>query len=67
MQDTMQQVQPMSDDQARMPRAMTSPRTRFAVFGAVAVVLIGALYLMAVRGEALLLDLQQVGGRVWCF
>jgi uncharacterized membrane protein len=40
---------------------------KFAVLGAVAVLLIGAVYLMTVRGEALLLDLSQLAGRVWCF
>jgi hypothetical protein len=27
----------------------------------------GAVYLMAVRGEALLVDLSALAGRVWCF
>jgi hypothetical protein len=27
----------------------------------------GALYLVAVRGEALLVDLSALGSRLWCF
>jgi hypothetical protein len=40
---------------------------RFAIAGGVVALLAGALYLMAVRGEAVLLDLSAFAGRVWCF
>jgi len=41
-------------------------RVRWAVIGAIGLALAGALYLVSVRGEALLLDLKAVGG-VFCF
>ena len=41
------------------------PAVRRALFAALAVVLAGALYLIAVRGEALLLDLAAL--RAFCF
>jgi hypothetical protein len=40
---------------------------RLAVLGGVGVVLFGALYLVAVRGEALLLDLSAFSQRIFCF
>lgn len=62
----MQTVEPVSqsvdDGSSRIP-----PGVRFAILGGVAIVLAGALYLIAVRGEALLIDLSQLAGRVWCF
>jgi hypothetical protein len=46
----------------------TAPlKTRLAILAGVATILAGALYLIAVRGEALLLDLSTLAGRVWCF
>ena len=47
---------------AKMPAGL-----RWAVLGAVGVLLIGALYLIAVRGEALLVDLQGLSQRIFCF
>lgn len=44
----------------RMPRAL-----RYALFGSVAALVAGALYLIAVRGQALLVDLQALG-RIFC-
>ena len=44
----------------RMPRGV-----RFAVLGTVGVLLLGALYLIGVRGEAILLSIQSVG-RYFC-
>jgi hypothetical protein len=38
---------------------------RWAVLAAIGLVLAGALYLVAVRGEALLLDLSKLG-RIFC-
>jgi hypothetical protein len=49
---------------ARQPMPAAARRLLFA---AVAVVLAGALYLVAVRGEALLLDLSAFSQRVFCF
>jgi hypothetical protein len=40
---------------------------RWAVFTAVALLFAGALYLVSVRGEALLLDLSALGQRIFCF
>ena len=40
---------------------------RWAVLGVVGLVLAGALYLVAVRGEALLFDLSALGQRIFCF
>ena len=40
-------------------------RVRWAVLGAIGLALAGALYLVSVRGEALLLDLQTLG-RAFC-
>ena len=48
------------------PRDPIPVRVRWAVIGAVGLALVGALYLVSVRGEALLLDLKVVGG-VFCF
>ncbi len=51
----------------REPARQSTPSVvRWAVLGAVAAVLGGALYLIAVRGEALLLDLSALG-RIFCF
>jgi hypothetical protein len=46
----------------RMPAAV-----RFGVFGTVGFVLAGALYLIAVRGQALLVDLSALSQRIFCF
>lgn len=46
----------------RMPGA-----ARLAVLGVVGLVLIGALYLIAVRGQALLVDLSALSQRIFCF
>jgi hypothetical protein len=40
---------------------------RWAVLAAVGLVFAGALYLVWVRGEALLLDLSALGQRIFCF
>jgi hypothetical protein len=40
---------------------------RHAVLGAVGLALAGALYLIAVRGEALLVDLSALSQRIFCF
>ena len=48
-------------------RALMPGGVRLAVLAAAAVVLVGALYLISVRGEALLLDLSALGARIFCF
>ena len=48
-------------DRQAMPGAV-----RWAVFAAIGLALLGALYLVAVRGEALMLDLSALG-RIFCF
>lgn len=40
---------------------------RLALIAGVGLVLAGALYLIAVRGHALLLDLSALSGRAFCF
>ncbi len=40
---------------------------KFAIGGGTLAVVLGAVYLMAVRGEALLVDLSALAGRIWCF
>lgn len=40
---------------------------KLALGGAVLAAVAGAVYLMAVRGEALLVDLSALAGRIWCF
>jgi hypothetical protein len=46
----------------RMPAGV-----RWALFGTVGVLLLSTLYLIAVRGEALLVDLQGLSQRIFCF
>jgi hypothetical protein len=46
----------------RMPRGV-----RVGLTVALAALMSGALYLVAVRGEALLVDLAALGQRLWCF
>ena len=38
-----------------------------AVLAAAGAICLGALYLIAVRGEALLVDLTALGARIFCF
>lgn len=40
---------------------------KFAIGGVTLAAVAGAVYLIAVRGEALLVDLSALAGRVWCF
>jgi hypothetical protein len=47
---------------ARMPRGV-----RLALTLAIAALITGALYLVVVRGDALLVDLAALGSRLWCF
>jgi hypothetical protein len=48
-------------------RATMPAGVRLAVLAAAGVILVGALYLISVRGEALLLDLSALGARIFCF
>jgi hypothetical protein len=50
-----------------MARQTMPTAVRWAVFAAVGLVFAGALYLVSVRGEALLLDLSALGQRIFCF
>lgn len=45
-----------------MPRTLQIGLTMFA-----SILLLGAGYLVAVRGEAILADMAALGSRVWCF
>jgi hypothetical protein len=55
-------------DVSRSASSEAMPRgIRRAVFATVGLLLAGALYLIVVRGEAMLLDLQALGTKVWCF
>lgn len=58
------QTRMVEGDRARdkMPAAV-----RYGVLGAVGLMLLGALYLISVRGEALLVDLQGLSQRIFCF
>lgn len=40
---------------------------RRLAFGALGLLVAGALYLIAVRGEAIVVDLATLAGRMWCF
>jgi hypothetical protein len=40
---------------------------RWAVWLSVAALVVGAVYLLSVRGDALLLDLSALGQRIFCF
>ncbi len=53
---------PEADASARMPLPV-----RVGLTLALSGLMIGALYLVAVRGEALLVDLAAIGSRIWCF
>ena len=57
------QAHPRETDEARqrMPRGV-----RYAVFGVVGGLFLGALYLIAVRGQALLVDLSGLAQRLFC-
>jgi len=46
----------------RMPAAV-----RRTLFGVIGLVFAGALYLIAVRGQALLVDLSALSQRIFCF
>jgi hypothetical protein len=48
-------------------RQLLPGKVRRVLFAAVGLVLAGALYLVAVRGEALLLDLSAFSQRIFCF
>ena len=43
------------------------PMVRRLGLGMLGVVLAGAGYLIAVRGEAIVVDLATLGGKIWCF
>ena len=49
------------DARHRMPRGL-----RYAVFGVIAALSLGAIYLISVRGQALLLDVSGLAQRLFC-
>ena len=53
-------------DERRTPQTMPGTM-RALILAAVGLVLAGALYLIAVRGEALLVDLSAFSQRIFCF
>jgi len=59
--------------QSQMQEADTAPRdkmpaaVRLVVFGVVGLLFASALYLIAVRGQALLVDLSALSQRIFCF
>jgi hypothetical protein len=55
-----------SDDNLRAETSAPA-WAKLAVGGGTLAVVMGAVYLMAVRGEALLVDLSALAGRIWCF
>jgi hypothetical protein len=63
----------MMASQSQMHEAGTAQRekmpaaVRFGVFGVVGLLFAGALYLIAVRGQALLVDLSALSQRIFCF
>jgi hypothetical protein len=62
---TMQQWKHSSDGKAAAEQRAPPRGARALIIGGLAVLLAGALYLIAVRGEALLLDLAAIAA--WCF
>jgi hypothetical protein len=62
MMATQSQLHQADRARDRMPAGV-----RRALFGMVGLVLGGALYLIAVRGEALLVDLSALSQRIFCF
>ena len=53
---------------AQMPsRTAPGGRARSLAAGLLALLITGALYLIAVRGEAILIDLAEIGAKVFCF
>ncbi len=51
-----------SIDDVRAPRVVR--RSGYLVAG---LLLLGAVYLIVVRGEAIVVDLSTLAGQVWCF
>jgi hypothetical protein len=56
------QLHPADRTRERMPAGI-----RRALLGVVGALFAGALYLIAVRGEALLVDLSALSQRIFCF
>ena len=56
-----------SQPQEEMARQSMPSTVRWALLAAVGLAFVGALYLLSVRGEALLLDLSALGQRIFCF
>jgi hypothetical protein len=59
---TQSQMREVDAARERMPARM-----RWALLAVVGLVLAGALYLISVRGQALLVDLSGLSQRIFCF
>ena len=59
---TQSRIDANGTERDRMPAPL-----RYAVFGTLGLLMTGALYLIVVRGEALLIDLSGLAGRIFCF
>jgi hypothetical protein len=59
---TRTELEQRTTERQAMPAAV-----RWLVLGTAGLVLAGALYLISVRGEALLLDLSALSQRMFCF
>lgn len=57
----------LEHEQSKRNGAAMPPAVRGAVLGGVGLILAGALYLISVRGDALLLDLSAFSQRIFCF
>jgi hypothetical protein len=56
-----------SDTRHGASRGSMPHGVRLAVLAVAGIICLGALYLISVRGEALLLDLSALGARIFCF
>lgn len=61
----MQQLKQSSNTGMGAPSRTAPALARFTIYAVVAAALSGAVYLVAVRGEALLVDLAAIAA--WCF
>ena len=57
-----------TDEIKQSASEMRAPRgVRIAALSVLGVSLAGAAYLVVVRGEAIMVDLSGLAGKVWCF
>ncbi len=48
-------------------RATSAPFAQRLSYALIGLLVLGAAYLITVRGEAILVDLASLGSRIWCF